>query len=282
MEKSPKLEKDVTEVRGKSSSCRLCSGEASKQFELFVFDKYQVSYYVCNQCGSLQTEDPFWLKDAYEFNLSHLDAGAVQRCLSNAAAVVTLSRLTKCKNIVDFGGGDGLLCRLLRDYGLNCFVHDKFATASYAQGFTQPNFPRPDLLVAFEVIEHFAEPRREIAELFAANAEILMVSTELYSQQKSTWWYLTPSSGQHVFFYSRQALLQVSKRFGYDVRFFGRYIVFYRPKRISPAVVGLLGILFGRAVLRLARALLLAGPAAGVGKDFELLQQAKNAGTKKL
>jgi hypothetical protein len=272
----------VIEVHGKSASCRLCSGEAAKKFELLVLDRYQVSYFVCTQCGSLQADFPFWLKDAYEFSLSHLDAGAAQRCLSNAAAVIVMSIFTGCRNVVDFGGGDGLLCRLLRDYGLNCFVHDKFATATYAQRFTQPNFQQPDLLIAFEVIEHFAEPCAELAELFATNAEILMVSTELYSQQQGNWWYLTPSSGQHVFFYSRQALLQVSKRFGYDVRFFGRYVTFYRPKRIPSFVVGLLGLICGRVFLRLARAILLAGPAPGVSRDFELLTQTREAEVDKL
>jgi hypothetical protein len=267
------LEENVTETGASSPMCRLCGGEVRKQFELMVLDRHQVGYFVCIQCGSLQSEYPFWLPEAYELNLSHLDVGAVQRCLSNACAVVAISRLTRCKNIVDFGGGDGLLCRLLRDYGLNCFVDDKFATPTYAQSFTQPDFLRPDILVAFEVIEHFARPTTELSGLFDTKAEIVMVTTELYSQQHADWWYLTPSSGQHVFFYSRQALLRVAERFGYDVAIFNKYVVFYRPNRIAPYVIALLKVLFARVPLRFARAILLAGPSMGVARDFELLKR---------
>lgn len=263
----------MTETRGRSPTCRLCGGHVRKQFELLVLGRHQVGYYHCTQCGSLQCEYPFWLQEAYELNLSSLDAGAVQRSLSNAAAVVAIAGLTRCKNIVDFGGGDGLLCRLLRDYGLNCFVDDKFAAPTYAQGFTHPNFLRPDILLAFEVIEHFAEPAVELARLFDVQADIVMVSTELYSQQRADWWYLTPSTGQHLFFYSRQALLKVADRFGYELRIFRKYVIFYRPRRIPRAVIVLLKLFFGRVFLRFVRAMLLAGPSTGVARDFELLDR---------
>jgi hypothetical protein len=56
--------------------------------------------------------------------LSYLDTGRAQRNLSDLAVCFFVSKLYKLKNIIDFGGGDGLLCRFLRDYGLNCFVKD--------------------------------------------------------------------------------------------------------------------------------------------------------------
>jgi len=58
------------------------------------------------------------------------------------------------------GIGDGLLCRLLRDYNVNCYVKDKYAVATYGQGFSELDFATPNLLLAFEVLEHFAAPAR--------------------------------------------------------------------------------------------------------------------------
>mgnify|MGYP001320862266 CR=1 FL=1 len=59
------------------------------------------------------------------------------------------------KNVIDFGGGEGLLCRMLRDYGANCYVMDKYREPTYGEGFTEPDFKSPDLLLAFELLEHF-------------------------------------------------------------------------------------------------------------------------------
>jgi len=254
-------------------ACRFCRSETIELFQLNVLGKFRVRYYECKSCKSLQTERPYWLPEAYSATLSYLDTGAAQRNLTNAAAVALVAWLTRCKNLLDFGGGDGLLCRLLRDYGLNCFVRDKFARASYSQGFREPDFEKPDLLLAFEVFEHFAEPSVELAGIFAENPPIVVATTEEYSGQGRDWWYLTPASGQHVFFYSRKALLDVADRFGYSVHFLNKYIVYSKTERISRTTTTLLHLALGRAPLRIVRAVLLAGAARGVARDFELLQR---------
>ena len=102
----------------------------------------------------MQTERPYWMQEAYSTNLSILDTGAGQRNLLNLAATYAVCGLLRANNVIDFGGGDGLLCRLLRDYEVNCFVSDKYAAATYARAFVTPDFDRPDILLAFEVFEH--------------------------------------------------------------------------------------------------------------------------------
>ena len=56
--------------------CRLCRGDLVPKFNGLVLHKYEVRYLECDRCGSLQTESPFWLDDAYKLNLSNLDSGA--------------------------------------------------------------------------------------------------------------------------------------------------------------------------------------------------------------
>ena len=110
----------------RSPECRLCGSPTSDIFQLTVLSEHEVHYYECFGCGSLQTEAPYWLDTAYNStNLSREDTGAAQRSIQNSAAVFAISRLLNLKNVFDFGGGDGLLCRLLRDTGINCFLGDK-------------------------------------------------------------------------------------------------------------------------------------------------------------
>src|ERR1700730_9135404 len=113
--------------------CRLCQGRLSFRFKSTVLGRYSVHYFECRECRSLQTEPPYWLNEAYSHNLSGLDTGAAQRNLHNLAACYIISKLFGATDAIDYGGGDDLLCRLLRDYGLNCFVSDKYAKVTYAQ-----------------------------------------------------------------------------------------------------------------------------------------------------
>jgi hypothetical protein len=83
----------------KNSHCRLCEGLLSSRFSLKVLQKYNVEYFQCNDCLSLQTEYPFWLNEAYSQNISYLDTGAVQRNLHNLGATFITSKLFNSKNI---------------------------------------------------------------------------------------------------------------------------------------------------------------------------------------
>ena len=215
--------------------CRLCEAASQRIFGVTVLGRYDVSYYRCDGCGSLQTEMPYWLGEAYsdgsgaEANLSDFDTGAAQRNLETLPAVMLVARHLKLRNVIDHGGGDGLLVRLLRDYGLNAYVYDRYARATYARGFTDPDFKRPDLITAFEVFEHFANPKEEIAELLASEPKALLISTAVYTGQDTDWWYLYPETGQHIFFYSEAAMKLLAERFGYALIRSGGYTLFVKP-----------------------------------------------------
>jgi hypothetical protein len=256
-----------------TDSCRLCGGRALRQFSRRVLGRYDVAYFQCSACHSLQSQEPYWLEAAYKHNFAVLDTGAVQRNLTNLGAVALVARLYGLRNILDFGGGDGLLCRLLRDYGFNCYVSDKYADTSYAQGFTEQDFERPDLVVAFEVVEHFAHPAQDLGALFSPKPTLVLLSTELFSGQDETWWYLTPETGQHVFFYSRAAVQRIAERYGYRALISGSYILFADKAHAGGFRTRLARMLLNRFVVRLARTLLVAGPSPGRDRDFEALSR---------
>jgi hypothetical protein len=248
-------------------ACRLCEGHLLPKFSRTVLYEHEVRYFECDRCGSLQTEVPYWLDDAYGSNLSILDAGAVQRNLQNLAAAYLISKLFRVRDALDFGGGDGLLCRLLRDYNVNCYVQDKYAVPTYSQGFSEPDFAAPNLVLAFEVIEHFAYPARELEGLFRSRPKILLASTGVYSHQQADWWYLAAEAGQHVFFYSKKAVQMIGDRFGYSSVLSGGFLLFVRVADHTALKSFVARILLSRVVCRLLRGLILIMPAPGAWRD---------------
>ena len=260
----------------KLTNCRLCGGLTHHRFDKQLLGSLMVSYYECNHCHSLQTESPHWLDQAYSGNLADIDTGAAQRNWNNLAVVFHLSKLFGIKSVLDFGAGDGLLCRLLRDYQVNALCLDKHASPTYAQGFEAPEGFQPDMVVGFEVVEHFDEPANQLKALFGRSASVVLISTELYEKQGAEWRYLMPSSGQHVFFYSKKALRDYAASHGYESFFFGRYSLFLDSsfKRelfaffIRKIVLRLLLNRYGIQIFKLRMGLL---RSRGVEADFQLL-----------
>jgi hypothetical protein len=246
--------------------CRLCDGPLTHRFNVKVLGKHDVKYFDCADCRSLQTETPYWLDEAYGGNsLSSLDTGAAQRNITNLAACFAISRLFRVRNAIDIGGADGLLCRLLRDYGINCFVTDKYATPTYAQGFTEPDFEKPDLVIAFEVLEHFPSPKSDLNDLFKYSPNVLLLSTALYTGQQQDWWYLVPESGQHVFFYSEKALKLIAERSGYQIVISGGFVLFTRSA--TPLQRNIARFLLTGRISRLIKAFVVTRATPGVWKD---------------
>ena len=255
------------------NKCRLCDGELLDKFTLTLLNKYDVKYSECAACLSLQTEPPYWLDEAYtQGNLSNLDTGSAQRNINNLAVCFAISKLFGITNILDIGGGDGLLCRLLRDYGLNCYVKDKFATPKYAQGFTLQNFETPDLILCFEAIEHFSNTKKDLDQLFDQNPPALLISTSIYSNQQQDWWYLSPQSGQHVFFYSQKAIELIANTYNYEVITRGSFIFFI--KHASNFKKFISWLCLSHHVYRWIKSIIFTLPTPNVWTDY-LAQQSK-------
>ena len=260
-----------------AGACRLCSGPLQERFRLQVLGKHAVRYLECRRCGSLQTQAPHWLDEAYASNLSSLDTGSAQRNLTNLAACFLVSRIFRANNAIDFGGGNGLLCRLLRDYGINCFVQDKHATPVFAQGYTHADFAVPDMAIAFEVMEHFADPRGEFAQIFSLGTKVLLASTSLYQGQAKDWWYLSPESGQHIFFYSKEAVRLIAQQHDCHVIVSGTFVLFVRRSAGSALRMALARLALNRYLCRLARAVIVLLPTPGVWADREDRRKAGSA-----
>ena len=259
------------------NACRLCSGGLTNIFSQKVLGKYDVLYYKCENCHSLQTETPYWLHEAYTTNnLSFTDTGAAQRNLHNLAACYIISKILKVKNVIDIGGGDGLLCRLLRDYKINCYVKDKYATPTYGQGFTEQNFDIPDLIVGFEVLEHYSNPISDLENLFSYRPRALLLSTAIFTNENQEWWYLVPESGQHVFFYSKKAIELIAAKYKYDLVMSGGFILLVKRSSMLTRIAS--QILLNSRIVRLLKSIIVFLPTPGVWQDHLLqIEKSKQA-----
>lgn len=224
-----------------------------------VLHKHDVWYERCEGCGSLQTETPYWLAEAYRSNIAVSDVGAVNRCLSSRAMVWLILTATRMRSarLLDFGGGSGLLCRLLRDVGIDAWTCDAFGQADYARLFkiehTSLSDVRSSVITAFEVFEHLARPEEELSEIFSMNPRLLIASTEVYHPGiDRDWWYLSPSTGQHVFFYSAEALSRLAGRFGYELYSRGGIHVFSK-NALPPLTKHVLSLALSARGLQLCR-----------------------------
>lgn len=211
-------------------ACRLCGSATTSAFAKRVLGRFNVNYFTCRFCGSLQTEPPYWVTESYkDCALTATDTGAADRTLLNVALVAAITKILRINGrILDYGGGDGLLCRLLRDIEFDCWVYDKFSTPSYGQGFIADLDKSFELITSFEVFEHFENPAPEVANLFLRRPRALLISTQLYREQSADWWYLSPESGQHVFFYSERAIRLIADRARYHVIIWKSFVLFCR------------------------------------------------------
>lgn len=182
------------------------------------------------------------------------------------------SQTLKQKILLDFGGGTGLLVRLLRDSGIEAFWEDKYCQNIFARGFEwRSDNPRlfaldsviqetlskqkmrpPELATSFEVFEHLPNPLEEI-ESMLSRAPNLLFSTELLpsfipeSSGQNAWWYYGFAHGQHISFYSYESLAFIAKKRGlYFYSYSGLHL--FSSKKINPLAFKLVIKLAGKGL----------------------------------
>lgn len=210
--------------------CKVCDGQSPCFGEAEVLKKYRVHYFRCDECGFIQTESPYWLKEAYSSAIAISDVGIMQRNLHNCevtAAVINML-FPEVSSCLDYGAGHGLFVRLMRDRGFNFFWSDPHAVNHYARGFERQDGASFEFLTAFEVLEHLADPVSGFADLMSLS-ENVFVSTCLVPESVpglADWWYYSPTSGQHISFYTKESLRLLASRFGRYLLSVGSYHLF--------------------------------------------------------
>lgn len=237
--------------------CRVCSASSQPFGRATVLGRHSVQYFQCLRCGFIQTETPYWLEDAYASAITRSDLGLISRNLLYAriAPLVIATFFNRQTRFLDYGGGYGMFVRLMRDYGFDFFRQDRYAENLFAAGFDADDHPDAtyELVTAFEVFEHLAQPLAEIEQMLRFSRNVLF-STQLLptpAPDLNTWWYYGLDHGQHLALYTRESLRQLGRHFGLNVYSCGSALHLLTEKRLPPAAFAVIGRI-GRVVPWLA------------------------------
>jgi hypothetical protein len=222
-------------------NCKICSSQSTPFATAVVLGKYNVQYFECQACGFIQTEEPYWLAEAYSPQaISPSDLGVVSRNVTNAKLSMALitAFFDSSAKFIDIGGGYGLLVRLMRDAGYNFFWSDRACVNLFAKG-TEADLSNGqvyELATAFEVLEHLVSPREEIKNSLELSSS-LFFSTFLVPKVRprpNEWWYYQPQDGQHICFYTLESLNCIADKFHVHLYSDNRQFHLLTRKRISP------------------------------------------------
>jgi hypothetical protein len=220
-------------------TCNICGNAINPIFSAEILKKFTVQYFQCPFCGYICTETPYWLPESYKDPINITDTGMLARNihLSKISSCILFLFFKNDKKYLDYGGGYGVLTRLMRDVGFDFYWHDPFSHNLFAQGFEYPkncNCSEIELLTAFENFEHFIDPLEDLGKIFSISHNVIF-STELVPNpvpKPDEWWYYGLEHGQHISFYSQNTLKIIAEKFG--VNYYScNNLHFFTRKKIS-------------------------------------------------
>ena len=219
------------------NNCRCCKKNLKKQLFSAEILKKEIAYFECDNCGYVQTEEPFWLKDAYSSAINNSDTGIMTRNLYNVSLVMATLTLMRSRSspVVDYAGGHGFLVRLLRDIGVDAFWSDPYCENLVARGFEFENKNKAELVTAFESFEHFLDPFDEMTKLLDIAPNILLTTNIIAdpAPKPADWWYYGLDHGQHIGFYRLRTLQYLANKFNLYLISDGACRHFFSKKKYS-------------------------------------------------
>ncbi|MGK7922825.1 MAG: methyltransferase domain-containing protein, partial [Trichodesmium sp.] len=199
--------------------CKVCGSVSHKFDTAKVLSKYNVDYFQCSNCGFIQTENPYWLDEAYQEAIASSDVGLVSR--NQNFSLITENLILNFFNaddkFLDYGCGYGLFVRMMRDLGLDFYGYDKYCENIFYEGWEGGinGEEKYELVTAFEVFEHFINPFVELEKILERTRNILFSTKLLPSDNPcpNDWWYYALEEGQHISIFTKKALSIIAQRF---------------------------------------------------------------------
>jgi hypothetical protein len=179
----------------------------------------RVEYRRCPNCGFVFTNDfDSWsVKDFKEkvynqaYGLADPDYVTGKRAREHARLMRSLMIERGIPALLDYGGGDGELARVIRTYGLEAVSWDCMTGGPIPKGIYK-------LITAFEVMEHTIIPLETLQDALSyADQECIFYFSTLCIPRNPDHWYIAPRNG-HVSIHSFDSLEFLFKRVGWKVQ----------------------------------------------------------------
>ncbi len=232
-------------------NCPVC-GENSSLLDVVDFNKsceersgkflklsgIPVYYALCDKCGfCFAPELLAWKMEEFEnkiYNSEYIfvDSEYVEkRPRENADIVISMfkEQAYLIKHL-DYGGGNGLLAKFLKESGFNSSSYDPFVN----RDIDIKQLGQFNLITAFEVFEHVPDVRELMSNLrlLLAPSGIILFSTflsdgNIHANQRLTWWYASPRNG-HISLFSESSLTITAHSNGFNLGCFsaGFHVLF--------------------------------------------------------
>lgn len=184
----------------------------------------QIQYQRCPKCGFVFTSAfDAWQPGDYKREIYNDDYRLVDpdyetlRPIGCAAQISDLFAANKASlNVLDYGGGNGLMSReLVRSGFASACTYDPFAEAYAVLPTTQFN-----LVTCFETLEHVPDPLTTIGQIcsLVKPGGMVVFSTLLQPEVFDlNWWYLAPRNG-HISLFTQVALSSAWAKHGFQIK----------------------------------------------------------------
>lgn len=223
--------------------CKICDSNTEKIFEKIILQKFKSGYHKCINCSFVQTDEPIWLEEAYQSAITSLDIGMISRnnTLKTESTAIIDSCFPEAKIFLDFAGGYGIFVRLMRDSGFNFYRQDDYCQNIFSKNFDLKDIQtnKFDVVTAFEVLEHFENPIKEIEKIFNFSDSVIF-STEIAPETNieiENWWYIAQETGQHIAFYSKKSMEIIAKKFNKNYYCRNQYIHVFTSKKLTDSQI---------------------------------------------
>lgn len=225
--------------------CKCCGANAAfldvcdfnkncEEYRGIYLDKsnIDINYHQCSKCGFLFTNafesfnSTHYAKYIYNDEYIKVDPDYNGKRPLHFSKIIKQMFPNEKVEMLDFGGGQGILSRELNKTGFKMDTYDPFSV-DYKD---KPN-KKYKMIFSFEVVEHSPDPISTFKELFDLLDEggIIVFSTLLLPQDIKglDWWYISPRNG-HISIHTPQSLAHSINRSDYVVAPFGKglHIIF--------------------------------------------------------
>ena len=224
-------------------SCKICPQRAAlhgvadfnksceiEQGRHFPLSGIPVWYHRCRGCGFVfSAQFDAWTPAMFRTHIYNAQYLMVDPDMKGTRAEIASHRLIACArernaaNLLDFGGGEGHLARILSAKGLVTRTWDPFLTDD-----EPPEAGIFDLVSCYEVLEHSPTPRETCARAlsFLKPGGVMVFSTlsvDDLPRHSMDHWYIAPRNG-HISIHTKRSLAVLFGELGWRVR------------QVSPAV----------------------------------------------